>query len=334
MQRRLPTESPPSYRSRFDRGIDGIEVQLINPPHPNEAAETVATFAETTFGDIGHPYHYRGTENGDNQAWRIAQGAAEFKHVIPNALETVALTFTIDGVSRAMTHQLVRTRVGAGFGQFSQRANNVSEFNMRLPRSFNRMSDSAVAHYQKSLDHLHRFYDAAIESGVPYQDARYVVPEGTQTSITATYNLLALIGTVRRRICNRMQWEVNYVARRMSDLTVGALPWVGKALRSGCESRGVCQTVDPMFAPSCLSYNYEKERADWCEDSPALREQMDGADYNWERWANGSLEFYNTDLNRINSEGGNQRTIFTTSYKNTTQQLALKDNHGLWRKAE
>ncbi len=327
----LPTKPPNSYRSRFDKGISGIEVRLLNPPNAQLAAETVATFAETTFGDIKHTDNYRSMKGGDEEAWLIAQQAAEFKHVIPNALETVTLTFTIDGVSRATTHQLVRTRVGAGFGQFSQRANNVSGFNMRLPDSFLLMDPGAMKRYQESIEHLQRFYKAAIDAGVPYQDARYVVPEGIQTSITATYNLLALISTVRRRICNRMQWEVNYVARRMADLTVEALPWVGKALRSGCETRGVCQTIDPMFAPSCL--RWDGERAGWCDDSPALIELMDNTPYNWDRWANGSLKFYNTDVNRINQEGSDPRTIWSLGYRETTQQLSYLNTEGLWKKA-
>ncbi len=327
----LPTAPPNSYRSRFDWGVDGIEVRLLDPPDAQMAAEQVAVFAETTFGDIKHPYDYRGTEDGDDEAWLVAQNAAEFKHVIPNALETVALTFTINGVSRATTHQLVRTRVGAGFGQFSQRANNLFGFNMRLPDSFKVVDSKAVEHYKESIAHLQRFYKAAIDAGVPYQDARYVVPEGTQTSITATYNLLALIGTVRRRICNRMQWEVNYVARRMADLTVAALPWVGRALRSGCEARGTCQTIDPMFEPSCLWF--DGESADWCADSPALIELMDGADYNWQRWTNGSLKFYNTDMARLTKEGAHPNTTWTLSYRDTTQPLSYRTQEGLWKKA-
>lgn len=334
MEGNLPKNPPDSYRSRFDRGIDNIEVRLLNPPHPNEAAETIAVFAETTFGDIGHPYDYRSTVSGDDEAWRLAQGAAEFKHVIPNALETVILTFAVDGVSRATTHQLVRTRVGAGFGQFSQRANNLSGFNMRLPRSFDRMPDGAVRRYYESLDHLQRFYNAAIEAGVPYQDARYVVPEGIETSITATYNLLSLIGTVKRRACNRMQWEINYVARCMADLALEALPWLGRSLRSGCEHRGVCQTTDPMFEPSCVWWNAEKRAPDWCRDNPALIEQMGTAMYNWPRSANDALWFLTGDQARVSLEGENEfKWACAMSDPKGSYPIAKQDENGLWRRA-
>lgn len=329
MKGNLPAQPPSSYRSRFDQGTEGIQVHMLNPPDPNLAAEVVAVFAETTFGDVKDTSHYRGTYGGADEAWALAQGAAEFKHVIPNALETVSLTFTVEGISRATTHQLVRTRVGAGFGQFSQRANNLSGFNMRLPESFGRMNAGAVQRYHESLEHLRRFYDAAIAAGVPYQDARYVVPEGVETSITMTYNLLALIGTIKRRICNRMQWEVNYVARLMADQATFSLPWLGKALRAGCE-RGTCQTVDPMFEPSCQAWNGTK--VEWAKDSPALLEQMGEAPYNWPRASNGCSRFYEADRERLAVEARNPE--LTMSVGSVKPHLWLrKDEQGLWRRS-
>lgn len=324
MEGKLPENPPAKYRSRFDRGINNIHVRLQNPPEAQKAAENIAVFAETTFGDLRS---VNGTE-----AWRIAQGAAEFKHVIPNALETVSLTFTIDGVSRACTHQLVRTRVGASFGQFSQRANNLAGFNMRLPETFDLMSDGAVRRYYESIDHLQRFYQAAIDAGVPYQDARYVVPEGTQTSITATYNLLALIGTIKRRICNRMQWEINYVARAMADQTLRALPWLGRSLRSACEHSGTCQTIDPMFEPSCLYWNGEEIA--FAKDKPALVEMMAGETWNWPRDANAAwMEFQGNDLARISLEADNEfKYAGSMSTPNVSHPIAVLTD-GLWRRA-
>lgn len=331
----LPTNRPSSYQSRFDVGLDGIKVRLLNPPDPYLAAETIAVFAETTFGDIKGEVDYRGTVGGSQEAWSLAQGAAEFKHVIPNALETVVLTFSMDGLSRATTHQLVRTRVGAVFGQFSQRANNVSQFNMRVPQILEeRMPPGALRRYQESITHLNRFYESAIKHGVPFQDARYVIPEGVETSLTASYNLLSLISTIKRRICNRMQWEVNYVARLMADQVVEALPWVGKALRSGCESRGVCQTTDPMFEPSCLHWDKRAEQVKYCEDSPALKEMMGDLSHNWGNESNGCVRhFHVTDLLRLEEEGPDPDKVMSMSSTAGTRALVKKDSNGLWRKA-
>ena len=241
---------------------------LIDKPDANVAANAVATFAEATFGDI-KPYMDR------SDAWLIAQKAAAFEGVVPNALETVSLTFAISGVSRTTTHQLVRTRVGAGFGQQSLRANNVKGFNMRVPATTAAFTPTVLKeYYEDILPQLRKLYDRLLVQGIPYQDARYFLPMGMETSIVATYNLLSLIGTLQRRLCNRMQWEINYVARLMADLTVEAFPWVGLALRTRCEKTGVCQTVDPMFPPSCFHKGLH------CSDAEALEKQSHGM-YNW-----------------------------------------------------
>ena len=284
---------------------------------------TVAIFAETTFGGSVH------IEPAD--ALRIAQDAASFKGAIPNALEALNLTFRIDGVSRATTHQLVRTRVGAGFGQFGQRANPMGRFNTRLPQSvmeaMTRFEDGTKA-VEDFLSESERLYDAMLAGGVPYQDARYILPQGVETSITATYNLLSLIGTVKRRICNRMQWEINYVARRMHDLAVDAYPWIGKSMRSGCERTGVCQTIDPMFPPSCVPAGKIHE---WCHDHPVLRSRIHSDVYSFDRGSNDAVTLFGEqDIFRIGMEQTQSGEIWSMADK-VPVLLAAKDSNGLWR---
>ncbi len=318
MRRLLPKIQPDNYHSRLDDGVTSIIVQSKGVIEAQRAAHLVATFAETTFGE--GPSEYR-----DNlAAWRIAQDAAAFKGVVPTSLEAVPISFYIDGVSRATTHQLVRTRVGAGFGQFSQRANPMTAFNVRLPRSFAHLLDDDVYDsYVKSLPHLRRFHEALLEAGVPYQDARYVLPEGVETSITATYNLLSLMGTIRRRVCNRMQWEINYLARVMADLTVAAYPWVGRALRSGCEGSGTCQTIDPMFPPSCLAAD-----GSWAKDHRVLLSRGED-EYNFPLEANGTyIHFADLDTQRIQEERKYPGIVMSMAKPGVV--LARINGHGLW----
>ena len=323
----LQNKPPSSYRSRFHEAIEEISVELISTVDPYAAAKQVAVFAETTFGDPRLDIEV-------DQALRIAQQAAEFKQVIPNALETVSLTFVINGVSRATTHQLVRTRVGAGFGQFSQRANNISGFNFRVPATVaevmkddHEMRDIVMTH----IDDSRQVYKLLIDSGVPWQDARYVVPEGCETSITATYNLLSLIGTLQRRLCNRMQWEINYVARLMADAVVSALPWLGLAFRTRCERSGRCQTIDPMFPPSCWWWNSSTKRSELVEDQPALAELLAADGYNWERNANAAyVRFGRLDETRVSQEANGDIVM---SMVEPDKMLVVKNHRdGIWRK--
>ena len=253
-------------------------------------------------------------------AWEIAQKAAAFEGVVPNALEAVSLTFAISGVSRATTHQLVRTRVGASFGQQSLRANNASGFNVRIPRTTRMLAPSAMKAYRNSLPHLRKLYDELIAAGVPYQDARYFLPMATETSIVASYNLLSLIGTVQRRICNRMQWEINYVARLMADLATEALPWVGRAFRTKCERTGICQTIDPMFEPSCY------HDGEFVKDNPVLVKKTKGEHYNWPRHANDAWMLF-ASLDEV-------RTARETAFPDEVWSLANRERQLLIKKLD
>lgn len=319
----LNTQQPDSYRSRIDWGTENLDVSLWSAPDPDEAAKVLTSFAETTFGDLPHPTKWL-SEGLEDFAWETAHGATQFKHVIPNAMETVVLTFGIDGLSRTASHQLVRTRVGAVFGQFSQRANNLSGFNVRLPITIK--GHPATARYLDSLEHLQRYYASLVASGVPFQDARFVVPEATETSIAASYNLLSLISTIKRRACNRMQWEINYIARRMSDETVKALPWVGRALRPGCE-RGRCQTMDPMFEESCMYYRDDTVHVDFAEDGAALLEEH-GEERNYRRDMNPAFtQFVVADQLRLTAEGRDPNIVVSMVDGRTI--LAERKN-GVW----
>lgn len=296
----LPKKPPRNFHSRSDRGIDNIEVRLVAAPEPYEAADAISAFAQATFGgEYGFSY----------DRWRVARRACDGREVIPNSLETVSLTFEIHGVSRATTHQLVRTRVGAAFGQHSQRANPQTGFNVRLPASFDLMKPEVLEKYLDSLPHLRRFYEAALAAGVPYQDARYVLPEGTETGLVVTYNLLALKSTLQRRLCNRMQWEINYVARRMHDLAVRALPFIGRSMRTRCEQTGVCQTMDPMFEASCL--HWDGTHVLWCRDNDSLIRQH-GGDRNWPQQSNDAVLFFEgIDRKRLAYEAANPQAVYS-----------------------
>lgn len=316
-------QPPSNFRSAYDQGVYGILVNLISPPSdPWQEAYRVARFFESTWGSIDEMDY----DQFILTAQKVAAGEG-----LPNALESVALTFEFEGISRATTHQLVRTRVGAGFGQQGGRDNNWSGFNFRIPRTVMEAlgSRGITDHIQGITTHIQEandIYEELLAAGVPYQDARYFLPMGLETALVATYNLLSLKGTLQRRLCNRMMWETNYVARRMHDLVVLALPWVGKSLRSSCEIRGVCQSVSPMFPPSCWTKSGDGD-AKLCADHPVLAKEMDGSDYDWDKTANGCyLDFDQIDSRRVKTEPYDE----VWSLVDGLSLLTRKDNEGKW----
>lgn len=127
-----------------------------------------------------------------------------------SVLEHASFTFFIQGVSRIMTHQLVRHRL-ASYEEVSQRY-TVRPDDIVIPASFASHNDDCV----KCM--MYTAYQTAIDNGVPPEDARYLLPEGTTTDIVVTMNARELRHFFALRCCNRAQWEIRAVANEMLRL--------------------------------------------------------------------------------------------------------------------
>lgn len=169
---------------------------------------------------------------------------------LPQVLEGISFWFTINGVSRASTHQIVRTRMGAAFMQHGGRDNDWRHRGWTMPETIARADDAnfnydgdadprtccitdwePLIQYMKSAGfemgdtlrdaislHLHRgkqLYSALVDAGIPWQDARRLLTMGTQTYIHAIYNYQALKGVLANRLEHVMDWEINCVAQLM-----------------------------------------------------------------------------------------------------------------------
>jgi flavin-dependent thymidylate synthase len=97
-----------------------------------------------------------------------------------------SFTFGID-VSRVTTHQLVRHRL-ASFSQQSQRyVSHKERFAAITPTSI-AAHPEIRERFAEQLRSIHRFYAEMIEAGIPAEDARYILPNATETKIMVTMN--------------------------------------------------------------------------------------------------------------------------------------------------
>ena len=112
---------------------------------------------------------------------------------MPTFLEFVHMTFLFENVSRALTHQLVRTRL-ASYSQQSLRCVRLPEF-----------ADNNMYHMPASVRNKKRFKDAMLKIQELYnglletestEDARGILPLNVHTSIVVGCTFRALIGMV------------------------------------------------------------------------------------------------------------------------------------------
>lgn len=174
-----------------------------------------------------------------------------------SVLEFAEFTFRISGVSRALTHQLVRHRM-ASFAQRSQRYCMEDGFEYVTPASVKR-KDEAQAIYEKTVEEIRRAYGELIAMGIPAEDARMLLPNACCSEICVKMNLRELIHFCNERLCACAQWEIRAMAREMVTAVTAVAPELKDFLVPKCEAH----------APYCFC-NETKSRS--CGRHPILSE--------------------------------------------------------------
>lgn len=171
-------------------------------------------------------------------------------------IEHVSFTFGAEGVSRTLTHQLVRHRI-ASYSQQSQRYVKLDQFDYIVPPAIEK-DDRAKEIFLNAMEEDQKAYDEIssilfknhlneyIEEGLSekkakqkaekeaIEDARYVFPNACETKIVFTMNARTLQNYFRLRCCNRAQWEIRKLAIAMLREVKKAYPILFKNAGPGC----------------------------------------------------------------------------------------------------
>jgi flavin-dependent thymidylate synthase len=169
--------------------------------------------------------------------WKLDQ-LAYMKDTIKSSWEFADYTFQISGVSRAFTHQLVRTRT-ASFAQEAQRVVDMSEVDFILPDTIDGNGNASHA-YAYAIVNQQKSYQNLIELGIPRQDARNIIGTGCLTSIMMKANLRTLHNMAELRLCFRVQSEFQNVFAEMKKRVVEVHPWAEEFIQVYCVNHGTC----------------------------------------------------------------------------------------------
>lgn len=169
------------------------------------------------------------------------------KHGHDSVIEHASFTFSIEGASRACTHELVRHRI-ASYSQQSQRAVKL-EKNYVIPPTVSKDNDAEKI-FVEAMDAAWGKYADLVGRGIPVEDARYVLPNAATANIVVTMNARSLINFFRLRCCNHAQWEIRGLAYEMLKLVKKIAPAIFAKAGPSCVIDGVCPENDP----SCPLY--------------------------------------------------------------------------------
>ena len=161
-------------------------------------------------------------------------------------LEHVKFTFAIEGVSRALTHQLVRHRL-ASYSQQSQRYVKEIDFDYVIPPSIE-SEQNTRDEFIKLMNEIQKSYNKTLEifrknnktGERANEDARFLLPQAAETKIVVTMNCRELLHFFKQRCCTRAQWEIRNLADKMLKICKECLPAVFSEAGAKCVVLGYC----------------------------------------------------------------------------------------------
>ena len=227
--------------------MPSVEARVELLAHTPDALELIyAAFRQCYHaGYVGDmwPRLLSGEPDRARQAEFVAQ-ILESGHASP--IEHVAFTFALSGVSRALTHQLVRHRL-ASYSQQSQRYVDASRFDYVMPPAIAKNA-AAKERFMRFMDEAGDAYEeikallaADARAGAKAnEDARFVLPQAAQTRIVVTMNCRGLLNFFAQRCCMRAQWEIRAVAGKMLDKCREVLPEIFTLAGAKCERLRYC----------------------------------------------------------------------------------------------
>ncbi len=154
--------------------------------------------------------------------------------------ENASFTVLVEGISRCCSHQLVRSRL-TSYSQKSQRYVKANNPDVVIPEPVSRIT-RAQDHFDNAIKTAYLEYNALLAMGIPAEDARYVLPNATCTSITITMNARSWIGFFQQRCCLKAQTEIRVMAHEIyRQLYMIAPALFNSSKIPNCGSKGECK---------------------------------------------------------------------------------------------
>ncbi|HSX28379.1 MAG TPA: FAD-dependent thymidylate synthase [Candidatus Saccharimonadales bacterium] len=220
-------------KTTFKDAFDSIEVDLIY--HPSEQIDLVAYgFQKATWAD--RPYVPGKDEKVDAKLLASLKIEAMEGNGLPLSLELYDFVFAVSGISRIITHQIVRTRVGATYSQQCSGDKDWRHHDAVMPRSAAQQPALYEAFKQNVLNAKQLYADMLDTMEVPILDARKILPHCLETFIYVKFNLATLVTFIKKRDCVQTQEpEMVLIARQMRTAILAKFPQLEGLLQNECK---------------------------------------------------------------------------------------------------
>jgi thymidylate synthase (FAD) len=232
----------------------------------------VYTACRTCYSELEPQEIFRKATEGEiNPAamQRLISNVIESGH--GSTIEHIVFTFALSGVSRTLSHQLVRHRAGVAFDQQSQRYVKFKGAATMLPATIAEGDPDLRTRYEEQVDGSLGLYGDLLAAGVPGEDARFVFPNATRTNLVMTTNLRALIHMSGLRLCTMAQWEIRRLFQLIRHEIFGVSPFLGAFLAPKCVALGYCDEFNNRDEHCPIRPHKDNVLAAWAQKKEAAR---------------------------------------------------------------
>ena len=210
------------------------EVKLISKP--NNLLKTIYTACRTCYS-ADTPINIYDTADDEEKMLKLISRVISSGHY--STIEHIQISFAISNVSRACTHQLVRHR-HMSFSQKSHRyVKEKGQFDYIIPPTIEK-NPELKEKFEQFMSDISNKYQEFVEAGIPAEDARFVLPNATASSMVASLNLREMIHLANLRLCSRAQYEIRTLVKMMCDELSKQEPWLKDYLVPKCVRLGFC----------------------------------------------------------------------------------------------
>lgn len=212
----------PGQEGRDDEFYENLEVHILQYPTREQFLKLMSKASVAVRGNIV----------GDEEIDEIMADDM-LRGGLNQSLEWMQVIFEVGGVSRGVTHQLVRTRK-ASFSQQSMRYANLGNFNARVPVGISGKW-KALRRWRRAIESARQAYQDLLEMGISTEDARTVCPIATETYIICAYPLSEFLALYSYRACHMFYPEMVALMALMKTELIRVCPWLEEHIKISCE---------------------------------------------------------------------------------------------------
>lgn len=197
-------------KTEFINNLDGINIQLLNHTRVEDLNSFVSDWSNATWNKHAH----ESTENGDFDAATYINGSIN-GIVLPTLLETINLTFLIDGIDLTTVTHILRYRT-ASFSADCSADKLWHERNALVPSAVQNSAE-IYEKYKRATELCKEVYCDIINSKeISIMDARSILPRNLTTFYFMNISLKDVMHFIRQRVDKQIQPEVdNIIAYKM-----------------------------------------------------------------------------------------------------------------------